>query len=437
MMIPEVLKRIKPTDSERRRLKKTADRMIELVEEAAKELNVDAKAILVGSTARNTWLSGEKDIDVFILFPESYTNDELESTGMAIAKRITKDYEERYAEHPYARMEFDGYDIDLVPCFSVKEPTSIKSAVDRTPFHNEYMKRNIVGIEDEVLLLKQFMRGIGVYGAELKVQGFSGFLCELLILRYRSFDDVLRNASDWRRGEVIDIEGHGDYGRFDPLIVIDPTDPRRNVAAAVSIDSFSIFIHKSRNFLERSDIHYFFPTQSRPISKDELMMKINERETDMITINFDLPDIVDDILFPQLYKAERSIVNMLERNNFSVLRSGVWSKNCKGVILLEMRVSKLPKIKKHTGPPVTSKHSERFIQRHEKERIYIEDGRYIAEINRKYEEARDLLMERIVSCRLGKNIRASIEKGKILENDGIILFDGFDVFMRDYFAGVG
>ena len=48
-------------------------------------------------------------------------------------------FEERYAEHPYVNAIFDGFEVDLVPAFGVESAASIKSAVDRTPFHNNYI----------------------------------------------------------------------------------------------------------------------------------------------------------------------------------------------------------------------------------------------------------------------------------------------------------
>jgi len=43
--------------------------------------------------------------------------------------------------------------------------------------------------------LKQFMKGIGVYGSELRRRGFSGYLTELLVINYGSFLGVLKEAS--------------------------------------------------------------------------------------------------------------------------------------------------------------------------------------------------------------------------------------------------
>ncbi|MDY6965562.1 MAG: CCA tRNA nucleotidyltransferase [Halobacteriota archaeon] len=429
----EVLKNVKPSEEEKVELKALAKDVIESVDKAASDLNVDAFGMLVGSTARDTWISGEKDIDVFIMLPTAMSREELESAGLTIAKNCAPEYEERYAEHPYIRAKFGGYDVDIVPCFRVEDPSEIRSAVDRTPFHNEYIKREIRGLEDEVLLLKQFMRGVGVYGAELKIHGFSGYLCELLILKYRSFSDVVKSSSDWKFGETIDIKGTGTYEGDDPLIVIDPVDPNRNVAAAVSLDSYSRFIDASRSFMCGPDISYFFPPPVSPISKEDLARVIEERGTELIAIVLDVPDMVDDLLFPQLYKAERSVLGLLKRLDFCVFNSGVWAEGLKAVILLEMEVSELPKIKKILGPPVTLKdRGENFKKKHETYPISIENGRYVAEIPRKYKNVVDLLEGELLSCSLGKNISASLESYEILTNEKI-LFEGFDQFLGGYF----
>ncbi len=135
----------------------------------------------------------------------------------------------------------DGFEVDLVPCYLVEDASRLMSAVDRTPFHTKYVGSRIIGREDDVLLLKQFMKGVNVYGSELKVGGFSGYLAELLVLCYGSFAAVLQAASAWRPGQRLDLEGHG-IGRHDePLIMVDPVDPGRNVAAALTLDKMLQF----------------------------------------------------------------------------------------------------------------------------------------------------------------------------------------------------
>jgi len=63
-----------------------------------------------------------------------------------------------YAEHPYVRAQITHkteskpaekivYDVDIVPCYAVKKATEIKSAVDRTPFHNKWLEKNLERVQ--------------------------------------------------------------------------------------------------------------------------------------------------------------------------------------------------------------------------------------------------------------------------------------------------
>ncbi|MHC1566920.1 MAG: CCA tRNA nucleotidyltransferase [Candidatus Syntropharchaeia archaeon] len=438
-MLEKVLERIKPKEEEKKKILEVASSIVDILNETARKLGIDVEGELVGSVARGTWISGENDIDIFMKFPPSLSREKLEELGLFLAKETVsclncEKIEEQYADHPYIRAYVvDGekkYKIDLVPCFDVYDPSKIKSPVDRTPFHNRYVLERISGMEDEVLLLKQFMRGIQVYGSELKTQGFSGYLCELLILRYSSFIEVLESAGNWKYGERIDLERHGRYEGENPLIIIDPVDPYRNAAAAVSIDSFSRFIDSARNFLDSPDERYFFPPPTIPIGKAEFIKKIEERGMDVVAIFFDSPEVVEDVLYPQLRKAEVSIKNLIEKNDFRVFQSGIWSDGKKCAIVFEMEVSHLPKIKRHIGPPVTSRyHAKRFKEKHG---VYlIQNGRYVTHISRKYIHVSDLLKNEMTSCGLGKHVGKSIERGyEVFENEEIPIFRGFDIFMR-------
>ena len=184
-----VLAKIKPTPYEQKCLFNIADYLIKRTNLIASELNLTGvSAQLVGSAARGTWLSGTHDLDIFILFPDDTDTEYLEYYGLKIARKVAEESDsrqEQYAEHPYISLKFKGYDVDLVPCFRVSSASNIKSAVDRTPFHNEFIKENITGLEDEVLVLKQFMHGIGVYGSELKTRGFSGYFCRVVDCIFR------------------------------------------------------------------------------------------------------------------------------------------------------------------------------------------------------------------------------------------------------------
>ncbi|WP_370573303.1 nucleotidyltransferase domain-containing protein, partial [Methanomethylovorans sp.] len=118
-----VLEKISPKPEERAHLKEIAELLIKKVEYVACSMGLkDVSANLVGSAARNTWISGTHDLDIFIMFPGNASREELEKNGLTIARKIAEEsesFEERYAEHPYINMRYRGFDVDIVPCFRV------------------------------------------------------------------------------------------------------------------------------------------------------------------------------------------------------------------------------------------------------------------------------------------------------------------------------
>jgi tRNA nucleotidyltransferase (CCA-adding enzyme) len=430
----EVLDRVRPTPEERERLGKVASSLIARINHLALYKGISCVPTLVGSAARDTWLAGDHDLDIFLAMP---ANEDL-GQALELARQVAPEYEEKYAEHAYVHATLAGFDIDLVPCFQLESAASIKSAVDRTPFHNKYVISRVKGLEDEVRILKQFMKGLGVYGSELKVGGFSGYLTELLILRFGSFLSLLEDTSAWRPRTIIDLEGHSKRIHQDPLIVIDPVDPSRNVAAALTLDKMMQFVAASRCFLKHPSLDFFFPPDQEPISDQELLECIEQRASLILLMEFSAPEVVDDVLFPQLRKAEAAIRALLEKQEFSVLRSDVGCYGSKSFILIELDVWLLPNVKRNLGPPIWEEmHTSRFVLSHASPLSgpYIESGRAVVEIPRKYTRARDLLDKGMTGLSLGKHIGKEIgqkyyiyvgaELVQIKDND-------FRIFLADY-----
>ncbi|MDO8724936.1 MAG: CCA tRNA nucleotidyltransferase [Candidatus Methanoperedens sp.] len=438
-----ILSRIKPTDPEKQKLSALADSLIGRIIALGRAEGLDISAILVGSTARCTWLSGEHDLDIFIMFPPEVSREYLEEKGLYVARKMAEQAqscEERYAEHPYINAVFDGCEVDLVPAFGVASAAEIKSAVDRTPFHNKFVLSRIQGLEDEVLLLKQFLKGCGVYGSELKTHGFSGYLVELLVIYYGSFMGVLEAVQEWKPGMMIDIEKHASISHNDPLVMVDPTDPARNVAAALSLDNMCIFIDSAREFLKKPDISFFSLRVVEPLPDSEFKNIMSERGTSLIAIEFTAPDEVDDVLFPQLHKMEDSVREMLERYDFRVYNSGVWAGK-KAVLVYELESAGLPTLKKHTGPQVwMEEHAASFKSKYTGSNafsnVYIRNGKYMVEIPRKYIHAKKLLESELPKCGLGKHVALSIKKVyHILENEQILTIkeNDFREFLHRFF----
>lgn len=404
--------------------------------ELARSQGLPCQVVLGGSAARGTWLAGDHDIDIFLCVPE---HRELEE-AMAIGRQLVLEHEERYAEHPYVHASLGGFDLDIVPCFSISDPSHLRSAVDRTPFHTRYVAGRIRGLEDQVLLLKAFMKGIGVYGSELRTGGFSGYLTELLVLKYGSFEAVLEASASWRPGLVIDLENHGSAIHTQPLVVVDPVDPRRNVAAALTLDRFAQFIGAARQFMVAPHERFFFPAPAEPLKDGELVRALQARKTMIIVVEFRPPDLVEDIIYPQLQKAQASIRSLLDREGFSVLRSGGNVSGQWGWLLFELLVWELPGVKKHPGPPVwEGQHLDSFLQ---EDRLilsgpYIEEGRAVVEVLRKYRRPDDLLRDRLGSLSLGHHLSPSIRSSFVLYQGWEILSiqsQDFRLFLSRYLS---
>ncbi len=438
----QVLKRIKPSDEENIRLEKTASYIMKRAEELAVENDIPGVELqLVGSAARGTWISGTHDLDIFISFDPALPREKLEEYGLLIGRQLAKEaesWEEGYAEHPYTKLRFSGFDVDIVPCYRVKIAENIISAVDRTPFHNIFVQEHIAGLESEVLLLKQFMKAGGVYGSELRTGGFSGYLTELLVITYGSFEEVLQAASSWKPGESIEML-KPKHSFEDPLVVIDPTDSNRNVAAALTLDRFTQFISLSRDYLQNPSDPFFEKAKPIPMSDMEIIDSFKKRNTGLVAICFKTPDTVEDILYPQLFKMQKSVELILEQHDFRVLRTNVWAGE-KAILTIEVENGKLSNVRKHFGPPVWIKeHSEKFKEKHINNSntfaFYIEDGKYVAELPRKFPYVKDLLESELHNCALGKHVNKSIHEGyEILVGKEMLRLtdEGYRAHLRDF-----
>jgi CCA-adding enzyme len=266
--------RVQPDADEREQLEAAASELERRAGEAIDELPVDADVLRAGSTARSTWLAGDRDIDLFVRFPPDLDSQTLERHGLTVGHEILPDGREEYAEHPYVTGEYAGFDVDLVGCFDVAAATEIRSSVDRTPFHTAYLHDRLDDeIANEVRLAKQFLTGIGAYGSDLKTRGYSGYLTELLTLEYGGFVSLLEAAADWTPPIKLDPEGHGTTSFNDPLVVIDPTDPERNVAAVCALTTSlgsnttpaRSWIHLPQSDSSRQIVHRWTLRQSRHI----------------------------------------------------------------------------------------------------------------------------------------------------------------------------
>ena len=362
-VIETVRRRVTPDDAERARMRAAVARLSERIESEVSDLPVDADIVQVGSTARSTWLAGDRDIDLFVRFQPDLDRELLERYGLAVGTAVLPDGHEEYAEHPYVTGTLEGFDVDLVPCYDVDDAAAPQSAVDRTPHHNAYLRNRIdADIAGEVRVFKRFLKGIGVYGSDLRTRGFSGYLSELLVLEYGDVEAVLAAAADWHPPVTFDPESHGMRSHDDPLVMVDPTDPTRNVASVCTAANVARVQHYAREFLDAPRPGLFEHREPDPLDAADVRTHVERRATVPVAVVFDAPDIVDDQLYPQLRKSLSGVRDELDRRGFGPIRAATFADDS-AVLFVELTCRRLPAIERHEGPPVhVREHAEGFYE---------------------------------------------------------------------------
>ena len=466
MNYDQILNKIRPSPEEIEAVNETTEKVLNCINELCEEEGIDVQANAVGSVAKKTWISGKSDIDIFISFPIDTDMDYLKEKGLEIAFKTNDALDgkanQHYASHPYLTCDIDGFEVDIVPCYRIEEGDSIISAVDRTILHTKYIQRNLSEPQqDEVLLLKRFMDAVRTYGSEFKTGGFAGYLCELLILKYGTFENTVRAAQNWKRRTLIDIEDFGTVGnplfKDDPLVFIDPTDKNRNVGAALRMERYVDFIVASRNFLDILDddnlddekkqekiIEFFNPLKKEHLNKSneeiakDLIDSFKDRQTQTLVIKFPIPDMAADALHPQLLKTIDSICEKIDLEDFSVFKHGYWTDEENFVIFtIELNVFRQSKYYIHKGPKVWPRKACANFKKKWQDNMYPLDEFMVLNRERQFKTAEDFIKhmlneENIHIIKVGKNIKEAICNEYILLEIDEFLNDMDSHFVYEY-----
>jgi len=455
IVLQHVAKKIVPSDQETERMVGLSQAIQREVEDILASSGIQAKVSPQGSFARGTWISQEADLDIFARFPPTMEREEWVEKVFPTLRKYFSRYRviERYAEHPFLEFHVEGIRVNIVPCYDVKQG-EWKSATDRTPYHTEFMQKHLTPeLRLEARLLKKFAKGTATYGAEIKIGGFSGMLIDTLVLHYQSFMETLRHASSWNKGTLLEIgkpEGIVSSKEKDPnvdLVVIDPVDPNRNLAAAVRPDKLWSFVAAGRQFLRNPRLWYFFPPEYKPKTRQQFAKRIDDTRREILAVTFKHPVLVPDVLWGQLMKLERSLLDIMAREEFSPYRSALWSDETKeSVIMFEAGLTTLPAVRLQKGPPISkSEDSMSFLQKHLNARDttrgpWIEADRWMVERKRGILSIRDLVKasarEDAHGLSLPKQLAESFRKSvKVLQDHEILSMlgrKGFDKSLWEF-----
>ena len=426
-VIKEALKIVTPTQDEVQLVNYTASEVMRLLDGKLRELGLEAEVTLQGSIAHNTWLPGDRDIDIFLVFPKDSRYINLIESGELVRKLASVISEMgiswvmNYAQHPYLTLTYNGFNIDVVPCIRIRPGERPVTAADRTPLHTLYLRGRLSGLEGDVRLLKLMMKSINVYGAEIKVQGFSGYLAELITLAYGGFVNTIKAASRWIPFKVkITLDASSKVKFNSPLVVIDPVDPNRNAAAAVSLDSMATFIAASRHFLKKPSI-VFFTNGTRPLTA------LQVRNVPTLIIYGEYPKgYVEDIVWGQLRRIASTIWNTVSNSGFKPIDIGLYTPQDEYiVVMLTIEEPELPEYEIHMGPPVWTDEAEVFVEKYINASNvvgpFIRNGRWFVIRPRVIRNIKDAVVKGL------KAVGGGVVKDSLLKGQAILLNDASQV----------
>ncbi|HJU13499.1 MAG TPA: CCA tRNA nucleotidyltransferase [Candidatus Nitrosotalea sp.] len=344
-----------PTKLEEDRTRKVADLLLGKVKaEAARHPEV-VSVELGGSYAKGTWLRKQMDFDIFIKIRTDTDSKRFEEVGMEIGFASMKKLNPRvrYSEHPYVEAEIGGTKVNVVPCYNV-EAGQWKSAADRSSFHTKFILENFDdGKKNEVRLLKKFLKGVGIYGAEIAKEGFGGYAAEVLVHSYGTFLGVLQAASGFGQGQTV---GSPTKKFETPLVLIDPIDSNRNLGTAISAQNVARFILASRAFLKKESILFFEGRKLVPNSKN---LK------NIVIVRFNYKWRSPDIIWGQTKRAAASLAGQLELGGFEVIRrAAVTDEKSEAAMIFLLRLPQIENFVIKNGPEVYRRSdSENFVSK--------------------------------------------------------------------------
>lgn len=323
-----------PDAAEASRVSRVADSLLEKTRRAAARFVETRGVILGGSFAKGTWLPHNVDLDIFVKFDPSTPPADFERMGLAIGRDATRGHPtgKKFAQHPYTEATLDGVRVNIVPCFDVAKG-GWKSAADRSPYHVELVGGIPQAKKQEMRLLKKFMMATGVYGAEIEKQGFSGYVAEVLVLKFRSALGVLRWFAHYR----LPVAGK-------PFTLLDPVDAGRDLGTAVSPQSLGRMILASREFLRRPVLAFF----------QEMTGKVRPSlRKDVVAVAFSHRALSEDTLWGELRRTTKHLAKHVEALGFPVARSMAASndKDRSAILLIPVAMT-LPPLEQRVGPTV-------------------------------------------------------------------------------------
>ncbi len=387
-MEEEILKRVRPTGEEEQKL-------MEVAEDVMSKIKIKwAMPELGGSAAKRTWLKGDNDVDIYVKFSkEKFSGKDISPILQQELKDSFRKIEVLHGSRDYFQFKHKGYTIEVIPIIDIAEAKRAENITDMSPFHVAWV-RGHGEMSDDIRLTKAFCKANRIYGAESYIQGFSGYVLEILAVYYGGFRKLLEGATLWKDKEVIDPENHY-KGRnilkvlnksktVSPLVLVDPVQADRNAAAGLSKKCFDKFREISAAYLKKPSTEFF---KARKTTVDVLKEKAKSNK--LLIFQAEPVKRKRDVAGAKMVKCLGMMKKHFVMNSFKVLDHG-WEWNKKAMLWFIFADKKLPKKVKHYGPPSKSyKRMEGFRKKWKGKKMMEEKGLSYVVVDREYRVPED------------------------------------------------
>lgn len=382
-----ILKDITPTEQDSTIRKVTE--FLKSAENEAKKLKIKAKPFLGGSFAKNTWLKGDYDVDVFFAFDLKYKTKNLSEM---LEKILVKFNPARiHGSRDYFQIK-DGICFEVIPVLNIKKAKDADNVTDFSLRHVNWVNKHSKKLKNDIRLAKKFCKAQRVYGAESYIRGFSGHVLDILIIHYGGFAKLIKAAPKWTPKVIIDTENHykGKALQFinkskteSPLVVVDPVQPGRNAAAAISQQQFDKFVEAAKKFAKKPLLDFF---EQKKIDVSAL-----KKQGALLKVSIIPPEGVENVVGVKLLKAGEFLKKKLDDFNV-VFSEWTWDKKSPATWHFVVKKNQLSKEITVEGPPLKFKeHCDKFKKAHKK--VFAKKNRLFAVVEREFLTPRDALIE--------------------------------------------
>ncbi|MFX1250214.1 MAG: nucleotidyltransferase domain-containing protein [Promethearchaeota archaeon] len=368
--------------------------------------------IPVGSTSRDTFLPGSTDLDYFVTL-ETDQRSLLEKFIRKITPKVAKatsalKKEYLYAENPYARLiipfKSQIFEVDLVATVTAQNYTELREALKisgmaRTPFHTKWLSPRVKGLETEIRLLKYWLKQKRIYGTF----GLTGFLCELLLIKYRDFENLLQKfATGFFSNLVLNFDERTETELRklfpdDKVIIADPCDIERNAAAGI------------QGFMGDKKLERLNQQAKYSLENPEELFTPLIIEPPYIIVKIKIEGYVNTAeIYTRLARYATKLRNTLKNEGYDSKDVFISSENFSIQFILDKYTQKETIVK---GPPVRLiEQAENFKRKHKvieerEERLYAIDPP-------KYPSAKDVIIEYLNKTKTVGTIEMREKKGE-------------------------